>query len=264
MLDLNHGSNAAVKPPDFADKVNEVINAGIKKRIAKRKPSNVLGAAQLGDPCMRRLVYKRMGIEPDEPLNAKSMRIFDIGQEMEDFLGGAVAETDAVHERAASARWFHDAGFDLRTKGTDGRQFGWRILDNAVKGFIDGVFLGGPDIEGMHYPALWEAKALNQKGWSKIRKHGVRIGNEIYFGQMQVNMAYLDVGHTLFTAINKNTSELYHELITFDPAVAQRLSDRALEVITAATKGELLPRVAANKDYFVCRFCNFSQRCWTP
>lgn len=47
----------------------------------------------------------------------------------------------------------------------------------------------------------------------------------------------------LFTAINKDTAELHHELVPFNASLAQRMSDRAVKVITASEAGELLPRM---------------------
>ena len=46
------------------------------------------------------------------------------------------------------------------------------------------------------------------------------------------------------------------------PAEAQRLSDRAVDIIRAAQAGELPPRIAANPDFYLCRFCPFQTRCW--
>ena len=47
----------------------------------------------------------------------------------------------------------------------------------------------------------------------------------------------------LFTAINKDSQEIWFELVPFDGGLAQRMSDRAVRVISATEAGELLPRV---------------------
>ena len=71
------------------------------------------------------------------------------------------------------------------------------------------------------------------------------------------------VERTLFTALNKNTQALHHELVRFDPAAAQRLSDKAVAILRAADAGELPPRLATTPDHHACRFCPFPQRCWS-
>lgn len=74
-------------------------------------------------------------------------------------------------------------------------------------------------------------------------------------------MAYLAVEQTLFVALNRDTLRLYPELIAFDPAAAQALSDRAVMVIRSVEARELLPRIADDPDHYVCRFCPYRVRC---
>jgi len=51
-------------------------------------------------------------------------------------------------------------------------------------------------------------------------------------------------------------------VVPFDPAEAQRLSDRAVEILQAAAAGELPPRIATTADFYLCRFCPYASRCW--
>ena len=66
----------------------------------------------------------------------------------------------------------------------------------------------------------------------------------------------------LLTALNRDSLALHHEVVPFDAAEAQRLSDRAVDILRAAEAGELPPRVAANADSYLCRFCPYAVRCW--
>jgi hypothetical protein len=126
---------------------------------------------------------------------------------------------------------------------------------------VDGVIVGGPEI-GLAWPVLWEHKALKASSWSDTAKKGVQLSKPVYFGQMQIYMAYMGLGSALFTALNKDTCELYHEHVPFDPAAAQALSDKAVDVLRAADAGDLLSRIATSPDFFLCRFCPFAVRCW--
>jgi hypothetical protein len=56
--------------------------------------------------------------------------------------------------------------------------------------------------------------------------------------------------------------EIYTELVPFDAALAQRMSDRAVKVITATEAGELLPRAFNDQTHFECRMCAWQDRCW--
>ena len=109
---------------------------------------------------------------------------------------------------------------------------------------------------------LWEHKTLKASSWSDTAKKGVQISKPVYFGQVQIYMAYTGLGSALFTALNKDSCELYHEHVPFDAPTAQALSDKAVDVLRAADAGELLPRIAASPDFYLCRFCPYAARCW--
>ena len=66
----------------------------------------------------------------------------------------------------------------------------------------------------------------------------------------------------IFTAVNADSMEIYAELVPFDAALAQKMSDRAVRVIQATEAGELLPRAFAEASHFECKFCSYAQRCW--
>ena len=78
------------------------------------------------------------------------------------------------------------------TSGQDGRQFGFTTAGGRLRGHIDGVIVAGPDI-GVRWPALWEHKALNAKSWADLVKRGLRLSKPIYFAQVQLYMAYMEL-----------------------------------------------------------------------
>jgi hypothetical protein len=131
-----------------------------------------------------------------------------------------------------------------------------------VQGHADGVVVAAPN--GMAIPALWECKSANAKNWRDIVKRGVRVAKPIYAAQIALYQAYLGLTEApaLFTAINKDTCELWHELVPFDGALAQASSDKAVQILRACDAGELLPRHTADPEHFECRFCAWKERCW--
>ena len=74
---------------------------------------------------------------------------------------------------------------------------------------------------------------------------------------------YIHAQAEQITAINADTMEIYTELVPFDPALAQRMSDRAVKVITATQAGELLSRSFNDPTHFECRMCAYANRCWS-
>jgi hypothetical protein len=67
----------------------------------------------------------------------------------------------------------------------------------------------------------------------------------------------------LFTALNKDSSELYFELIPFDSEAAQKYSDRAVQVIQASGNNEQMPCILADPSFFKCKMCGFRNVCRT-
>ena len=116
----------------------------------------------------------------------------------------------------------------------------------------------------MPYPIGWENKAVGAKTWAKFVKDGVKKSSETYYGQCQMLMAYMELGAFLFTAINRDTGEVHAELVTFDAATAQQLSDRAVRIVQSANPEEL-PRCTSDPADYRCKFCDFHATCWkTP
>lgn len=250
LIDLNHGSGfvyggTSVHPA--ATCINNLIDRALTAERLAVPPRDYLGASRIGEPCSRRLVYEFAGTPPDEgrDFDGRVLRIFEAGHVFE----------------ALSIRWLRAAGFHLRTEKSDGGQFGFSMAGGKFRGHIDGVIVGGPDI-GIDWPALWEHKALNAKSWNDLVKRGLKDSKPIYYAQVQTYMAYLEVPVTLFSALNKDTQELFHEIVVFDASCAQALSDKAVAIIRAAEAQELPPRIAADASFYLCQFCPFITRCW--
>jgi hypothetical protein len=252
MLDYNHKAKVA-------DHVNVAIDTALQKTNAATPPRDYLGGSRLGHACERALQFEFLHAPKDEGAEfpGRLLRIFGIGHALEDV---AVA-------------WLRAAGFDLYTrKGNqpDGEQFGFAVAGGRIRGHVDGILAGGPGIPGMAFPALWECKTMNAKAWRETSSKGVALAKPVYAAQVAVYQAYMDAAvpgiadnPALFTAINKDTADLYHELVPFDAALAQRMSDRAVRILRASDAGELLPRIATSPDFYECRFCPWAKRCWS-
>ena len=251
MLDYNRRQG-------IAERVNAAIDAAL---IAEREatPSRTyLGASRLGHACERALQFEFAGAPKDEgaDFGGQTLRIFEIGHQLEDL----------------AIRWLRAAGLDLYTrKGNrpDGEQFGFSVAGGRIRGHVDGIIADAPAALGLHTPALWECKTMNAKNWRACVKDGVAVAKPVYAAQIALYQAYMEgtipgisTNPALFTAINKDTAELHHELVPFDAGFAQRMSDRGVRILQSTDAGELLPRIATNRDFFECRFCPWAARCW--
>ncbi len=231
-----------------AESIKEAVDKAIVSNETKRERRKYIGASSIGDECSRKIQYRYLNypIDPDKAFSAKTLRIFQFGHEIEDY----------------AAKWLRDANFDLRTEDKDGGQFGFSIADGEIRGHIDGVICGG-DVD-MGYPALWECKSANDSKFKGFVRHGVEKANKTYATQLALYQTYMELTENpaLFTVINKNTSEVYYELVPYNKALAQEASDRAVNILTASKAGDILPRIAQSKDFFLCKFCEFRETCW--
>ena len=243
-LDFNHRE----KTPAFVDLVNQRIDHALVAENEDRPSRDYLGGSRLGDVCARRLQHEYLQVprDPGAGFSGKALRIFAVGHEFEDL----------------AVEWLRKAGFDLRTRNRSGEQFGFSAAGGRIQGHIDGVILAGPD--DLVAPALWECKSANAKNWRDIAKRGVATAKPVYAAQMAIYQAYLGLTEApaVFTAVNKDTCELWHELVPFDGALAQRVSDRAAQILQACDAGEQLSRHTADETHFECAFCDWKSRCW--
>ncbi|MBK8321616.1 MAG: hypothetical protein IPL06_02495 [Betaproteobacteria bacterium] len=241
MMDFNSSSS-------ISGQVMALVDAGLQEARDRETERQYLGASRLGASCERALQYEyaKAPVDYGRETSGRMLRIFERGHVMEDCM----------------VTWLRAAGFDLRTRKTNGEQFGFTAANGRLQGHVDGVIVGGP--EGFAYPALWENKCLGSKSWRDLEKNRLAVAKPVYAAQVALYQAYLELHENpaIFTAVNADTMEIYTELVPFDGALAQRMSDRAAKVITATEAGELLPRSFTDQTHFECRMCAWQDRCW--
>ncbi len=250
MLDFNHR-------PKAHEVVTAHIDAALTAERAAQPSRTYLGASRLGVACDRALQYEFAGApaDPGRGFDGRVLRVFEVGHVQEDL----------------AIRWLRLAGFDLHTRTRSGGQFGFSVCNGLIQGHVDGIVMGAPADLGWTFPMLWECKTMNAQNWRDCVKRGVAVAKPVYAAQMAIYQAYMESTvegisqrPALFTAINKDTQELWFELVPFDAALAQRASDRAVKIITATEHGELLPRSFSDPAHHECKFCTWQERCWRP
>lgn len=210
---------------------------------SKRVPRQYLGGSRLGVECLRSLQFEVMNIDvdPGKEISGRIYRIFHRGHQGEEWM----------------KVWMAQAGFVI-----GGTQDGFKLCDDLIAGHVDGIITHGPDNFGP-YPRLWECKVLGNKGISKLNNHRLKKAYPVYYAQMQIYMAAmdLDINPGLFTALSADTMSIYAESIDFDGEYAQQTYTRGERVIRACQDGFYLPRISQDRDFFVCKMCNWQNKC---
>ena len=181
---------------DVGVRINAHVDAALEAAHRPKPPRDYLGGSRIGEPCARRLAYE-VTLTPVEGMG----------------FGGRTAAHLRCRPpaRGPDHRWLQAAGFDLRTRGTGRPAVRLQRAGGRIRGHIDGVIVGGPEV-GISWPALFEHKALNQSSWTD--QAWAQAVKPIYFAQCQLYMAYMhELEVALLTAMNKNTQELYHEVV---------------------------------------------------
>ena len=226
-LDFNHRP----EPPTLGDVGQRPDRRGPdapeRRPAAARLSRRLAPGRRLRPPAAVRVPERRRPTR-GASFSGQTLRIFAVGHVFEDL----------------AVDWLRQAGFDLRTRNRAGEQFGFSVAGGRVQGHIDGVIVAAP--MAMAVPALWECKSANARNWQEIARRGVVAAKPIYAAQIALYQAYMGLtdAPALFTAVNKDTSELWHETVPFDAALAQAASDKAVRILRACDAGELLPRLA--------------------
>jgi hypothetical protein len=233
VIDLN-SFDVAARP--FSSTIDALLD-GAAAQEARR---TYLGASAIGNQCLRRIQFSWM-CDPQHPL-----RRLDI------FARGHFFET-------RSRAHLEAAGF----KFAPAERLAFSALDGLFQGHADGILIAGPELPDLRFPALWEHKCLNAKGWREIGRKGLTGLHAPYAAQVALYQAYLDVTNpALLTVTNPDTCERLHFTVPFDARLAQEASDRAFRIVEATRAGDMLERVADDPDDWRCGMCEWRARCW--
>ena len=141
-LDFNR-SNLSERPVNVL--INQLIEQAEPPAENYRK---YLGASAIGSECLRNVQYDWM-CDPQFPARIKD--IFARGHFFE----------DVTRNRLIAA------GFSF---APEAERLAFKAADGLFRGHADGILIAGPQLPGLIYPALWEHKCLNAKGWRAIER----------------------------------------------------------------------------------------------
>ena len=218
--------------------IQELLNSSIQKKIDKSEHRDYMGASGLATQCDRALWYSYH--QPKKDFPPRVQMIFDMGHIIEDYL----------------VKIFRDAGLTIYNEDSSGEQFGF--VDGFIAGHIDGVITGIP---GDDDPHLLEFKSSNDKRFKDFQKKGCQAVEPKYWGQCHIYMHKMNLKKCLFVVMNKNTCDLYFEIINLDPIYADSLLLRGEELVAQTVEREVRKRYKTSTS-FGCRFCSYKEECW--
>lgn len=275
---------AAASTVALEDHLSELLDTAIA--AASRAEYEATRGSGAGDVSLKRIGAGYIGVECDRELGFRYHKFLKEGRPSSVTPGELQRHAESGHwTEAMTAKWLRLIGFDLATDtgkiNTFGKpeQIGWKAARDPetgqyrMAGEVDGVIHGfrptafatpeqlAPIISILKPPCIWESKKATDKKWKKFVKEGVKGADPKYYGQLQSNMAYLEAGMTLFTMLNLDNMKFHFEVVLFDQAKAQKLSDRAVNTMQTKSPFEL-SRLCRAEDDFSGRYCDFYGQCW--
>jgi len=200
-------------------------------------PRPHMGCSLLGHPCDRYLWLSfRHAVQ--ESFSGRMLRLFRRGQNEESVV---VSDLRAI-------------GVDVQATGASQSRV---KFDCHVSGSVDGIIESGlPESPKKRH--ILEIKTYNRKSFDKLAKDGVQKTKFQHYVQMQLYMHAQGLTEALYLAVNKDTDELYGELVSYDRETAERYLQRAQSVIDSP---EPPTRVNSNASWYQCKFCAAHEFC---
>lgn len=219
-------------------------------------PRTHLGASIIGNDC-RAYAWNTFRWLRFETFSGQMLRLFNRGH----------------LEEARFVRWLEGIGFEVREVDPE-TQKQYRI--SGCKGHFGGsldAMMKPP--ERYNIPAefvIWlgEFKTHNEKSFTKLAGKkgdtavprsggsGVKLSKPQHYRQMCSYGRAYGFKFGLYCAVNKDTDELYFEIVELDYSQADDLFRKAEGIVFSQTQP---PKIAQTDTFFDCKYCQYSGIC---
>jgi hypothetical protein len=201
-----------------------------------------LGASQIGNDCARQIWYGFRWVQKAK-FPAQILRLFNRGH----------------LEEARFLAMLLSIGCEVFQQDEKGNQFRISELGGHFGGAGDGVALHIPDIPA-GLPCLLEFKTHGEKSFLKLQKEGVQVSKFVHYVQMQTYMRKMNITHGLYAAVNKNTDEIYMEIVLLNTYVADQFIERGKAIVMMRTAPDRI--ASASPGLFTCKYCDMKGICF--
>lgn len=197
--------------------INDIYNHYIMDS-SKADKRDHLGASALGEKCKRHVYYEfrwyDLGIK-----EGRILRLFDTGKR----------EENRVIED------LRNVGFVISMTADNGVQITCRDDSGHIGGSVDGIIHHIPEKYGIKLDnnCILEIKTHSEKNFRKLKEAGIQKNFPKHYTQVQVYMGMMEIPNSLYVGVNKNTDELYFELIPYNKIEHDRAYNIAKEVVLA-------------------------------
>jgi hypothetical protein len=213
------------------------IQQQIYATYKKDAPRPHLGASVVGMACSRAMVY-HWRHAADSNFDGRMLRLFKTGHLSEDRI---IAE-------------LREAGYEVKDRDENGKQYRFHDLKGHFAGSCDGMIKVGDEWH------LLEVKTHSQKSFDDLIKKGVKESKPQHVVQMLVYMHYFKLDKAVYIAENKNTSELYTEIVQSNEQGVLKLIE-SIKTFIIDNESGLPDRISENTTWYQCKMCDYYDIC---
>ena len=200
-----------------------------------RQTRSHLGASELGSECERKL-WLNFRWHYDADFSGRMLRLFETG---------SLAEQRFIDN-------LYSIGVTVKALDeVTGSQHRVSALSGHFGGSLDAVAYNiDPEDPSRLY--ILEFKTHNDKSFTSLQKQGVAESHYQHYAQLQIYMGLSGIEQSVCHAENKNTDELYEEIVYLNKDVFDTLMAKARRVIQSQTPPA---KINDNPAYFKCKMC---------
>lgn len=211
-----------------------VLSKKIEKMQSRddKRTRDYIGASGIGAECLRQIWYEYKGFEAEE-VPTKTRRTWAIGRHLE----GLILD------------WLTEAGIEIVRTWDDLVSEGMPFF----KGHLDSVWMK----KGKAF-AIIEIKTAKDASFNIFVKKGLRTWNPQYYAQLQSYMGMSGIHTAYILVLNKDSSDISDELVTFDEVFYQGLRNKA-KMISEANVAP--PKINSSPLWYQCKMCKFNKIC---
>lgn len=210
------------------------------------RPSRRLGGSMIGKPCSRELWYsfrhaKKANFASANKSAGQTLRLLRRGND-EEF-------NFTKYFQAIGCKFLHTV--ENQCEVTDCEDHFVMKLDNV--GYLP------PKFEYLE-KVVFEFKTSNMTNFNTLKKEGLQRDKPVHFAQMSVGAYKLGIEYGVYAVVDKNTDELYIELVKLDLGLGKTMIDKAMAIITSPPESPPA-KISLSQANFTCKWCNFKDIC---
>jgi len=212
--------------------IQDFINNALRKKQDSRPAKEITSwhASQIGS-CMRGIYLGRLGKQPDVPLDDRTLRVFDMGNKIEDWIVDLIKAEN----------------IDIETQV--------RIEDEElnISGYADAVIKHKKEqevleIKSKHSRAFWY---MDKKGEGAQRHHMYQVWLYLY-------VLKIEQGSIIY--ISKDDSSILQYSVRRDDEQLKTEVMDILDMLNRCWKEKILPPLPDSKSW-QAKYCSFHKQC---